>query len=202
MGGPGSEPLRSQRRIVENRGKSHVLLLTGEILLGGKQNRVLMEDTLLPPMSGPRHIGVYCVEQGRWSGRRQEFEAKESFAAPGLRSQVMQKADVGETMAGLDLFFDPGLFAREWPNLLRVQALDIYRQPQRPIPDESELLKCLEFLMQAATMAEGTSRPNAGVGTLFEYRLERPPGLRLGLRRADLSRGHPVTPRQGEHNGA
>ena len=58
--------------IVENRGKSHALLLAGEILLGGKQNRVLVEDVLLPPASGPRDIGVYCVEQGRWAGRSEE----------------------------------------------------------------------------------------------------------------------------------
>lgn len=39
-------------------------LLAGEILLGGKQNRVLTEDILLPPGSGPRNVGVYCVEGG------------------------------------------------------------------------------------------------------------------------------------------
>src|SRR5262249_54771877 len=50
--------------IVDNRGKTHVLLLAGEILVGGRQNRVLREDILLPPLSGPRPISVYCVEQG------------------------------------------------------------------------------------------------------------------------------------------
>jgi hypothetical protein len=223
--------------IVENRGKSHVLLLAGEILLGGKQNRVLMEDVLLPPMSGPRNIGVYCVEQGRWSGRSTDFGSGGSFAAPGLRSQVMEKADQGriwaevdryvrraeaasptqsyqeiyekpevkahledvvkelgrravpgvlgaavfvaETLAGLDLFFDPGLFAREWPKLLRAQALDAYRQPHHPVPGEWELRKGIESLLRAASMVEGALRTNAGVGTLFEYRLDRSRGSAL-----------------------
>jgi hypothetical protein len=223
--------------IVENRGKSHVLLLAGEILLGGKQNRVLMEDVLLPPMSGPRHIGVSCVEQGRWSGHTQDFQSKESFAAPGLRSQVMQKADQGriwaevdryarraearsatnsyqeiyekpevkehldevetgfdhraapgalgaavfvtERLAGLDLFFDPDLFAREWPKLLRAQALDAYRQMRRPYPHEAELRSRLEALLRGATRAEGTLRTNAGAGILFEYRLDRHRGSAL-----------------------
>jgi hypothetical protein len=79
--------------VVENRGKTHVLLLAGEILLGGKQNRVLREDILLPPLSGPRSIGVYCVEQGRWNEGRKEFESKGSFAQPGLRSRLMERAD-------------------------------------------------------------------------------------------------------------
>ena len=79
--------------IVENRGKVHVLLMAGEILIGGKQNRVLSEDVLMPPLSGPRNLGVYCVEQGRWNTGRTEFESKSTLAAPGLRSRLMQKAD-------------------------------------------------------------------------------------------------------------
>jgi hypothetical protein len=76
--------------VVENRGKIHVLLLAGEILIGGKQNRVLREDILLPPLSGPRPIGVFCVEQGRWNEGRKEFESKGSFAQPGLRSKLLE----------------------------------------------------------------------------------------------------------------
>src|SRR5215831_13312461 len=38
--------------IVDNRGKVPVLLLAGEILVGGKQNRILIEDVLFPPLSG------------------------------------------------------------------------------------------------------------------------------------------------------
>jgi hypothetical protein len=79
--------------VVENRGKVHVLLLAGEILVGGKQNRVLREDILLPPLSGARSIGVYCVEQGRWNEGRKEFESKSSFAQPALRSKLLERAD-------------------------------------------------------------------------------------------------------------
>ena len=81
--------------VVENRGKTHVLLLAGEILIGGKQNRVLREDILLPPWSGPRAIGVFCVEQGRWNEGRKDFESKGSFAQPGLRSKLMERPDQG-----------------------------------------------------------------------------------------------------------
>jgi hypothetical protein len=79
--------------VVENRGKTHVLLLAGEILVGGKQNRVLREDILLPPLSGPRMIGVYCVEQGRWNEGRRDFESKSTFADPGLRRKVYDRVD-------------------------------------------------------------------------------------------------------------
>ena len=88
--------------IVDNRGKTHVLLLAGEILVGGKQNRVLREDILLPPLSGPRPISVYCVEQGRWSGAHKEFESKAYAAAPSLRRKLLDKDDQGRVWAEVD----------------------------------------------------------------------------------------------------
>jgi hypothetical protein len=222
--------------IVENRGKVHVLLLAGEILLGGKQNRVLREDVLFPPFSGPRNIGVYCVEQGRWAGRSKDFEAKGTFAAPALRSRLMEKADqarvwaevdryaaaaapsptrsyqevyekpevqehlkeveqgidpraaagalggavfVGQALAGLDLFHDPALFAREWPKLLRAQALEAYRQPRQPGGDERRLRARVEEALAGAAKTEGALRGNAGVGQLFEFRVDRSRGSAL-----------------------
>ena len=77
--------------VTENRGKRHVLLLAGEIVVGGKQNRVVAEDVLLPPTSGPRQIAVYCVEQGRWAGAPKGFEASGSLAAPKLRSELLAR---------------------------------------------------------------------------------------------------------------
>src|SRR3972149_4805298 len=85
--------------IVDNRGKTHVLLLAGVILVGGKQNRIVTEDILLPPLSGPRSLGVYCVEQGRWSGASSSFSGQDLMAARGLREKVMEKADQRQVWA-------------------------------------------------------------------------------------------------------
>ena len=79
--------------IVDNRGKSHVVMLAGEILIGGKQDRVLRQDVLIPPLSGPRNVGVLCVEQGRWAGPTSQFQSQEMLAAPSLRQKLMDKAD-------------------------------------------------------------------------------------------------------------
>jgi hypothetical protein len=89
--------------VVENRGTSHVLMLAGEILIGGKQDRVLKEDVLLPPLSGPRNIGVFCVEQGRWSsGGSEHFQPQGMLAAPSLRHQLMDKADQRQVWSEVD----------------------------------------------------------------------------------------------------
>jgi hypothetical protein len=90
--------------VVENRGKTHVLMLAGEILIGGKQDRVLREDILMPPLSGPRNVGVFCVEQGRWSGGQPGFHAQKQpmVAAPSLRSRLMDKAEQHEVWREVD----------------------------------------------------------------------------------------------------
>ena len=77
---------------------------------------------------------------------------------------------VGEAMAGLDVFFEPGLFSREWPKLLRAQALDAYRQPRLPEPAEGRLRTRVEEVLRAAAGVEGIVRENAGVGQLFDFR--------------------------------
>jgi hypothetical protein len=54
---------------VENVGDDEVFVQAGDIVKGGRQDRVLSVDLLLPPRSGPLSIAAFCVEQGRWSAR-------------------------------------------------------------------------------------------------------------------------------------
>jgi hypothetical protein len=54
---------------VENLGDQEIFIQAGDIVKGGKQDRVLSVDLVLPPKSGRISIAAFCVEQGRWSGR-------------------------------------------------------------------------------------------------------------------------------------
>ena len=71
--------------IVENTGRESILMLGGELLLGGRQNRTLKEDVLLPGRSGPVEVPVLCVEKGRWTAREKGFTSKSSMAAVRVR---------------------------------------------------------------------------------------------------------------------
>lgn len=51
---------------VENLGEMPVLLAAGDVVTGGKQDRILTESTLLPAKSGKVKVAVNCVEHGRW----------------------------------------------------------------------------------------------------------------------------------------
>jgi hypothetical protein len=64
---------------VENVGDRDVFIQAGDIVKGGKQDRVLGVSLVLPPRSGPLSIAAYCVEQGRWSPR--DGEDAKTFAS-------------------------------------------------------------------------------------------------------------------------
>jgi ARG and Rhodanese-Phosphatase-superfamily-associated Protein domain len=90
--------------VVENRGAVHVLLLAGEILQGGKQNRIVLEDVLVPPRSGPLTFPVFCVEQGRWVGDAKGFAPREIVAAPQLRARMLERSEQQQVWAEVDRY--------------------------------------------------------------------------------------------------
>ena len=52
--------------VLVNNSKRPLLLLAGEIVTGGKQDRVIGADRIIPAHSGPVDLSVFCVEPGRW----------------------------------------------------------------------------------------------------------------------------------------
>jgi ARG and Rhodanese-Phosphatase-superfamily-associated Protein domain len=223
--------------VVENRGPVHVLLLAGEILEGGKQNRIVVENVLVPPRSGPLTLPVYCVEQGRWAGVGKQFTTRDTLAAPKLRARMMERGDqqqvwaevqnyarraaapsatgsyqaipdkpevqahqrdvevgigakiapgaqgaavfVGDTLAGLDLFQDGGLFAREWPKLLRASTIEAYGRKVDDATGERRLRAHVDDLLKSAAGAPDSVRRGVGAGWLVELRPSRARGSAL-----------------------
>ena len=68
---------------VKQSGTLPVLLLDGDQLIGGRQNRVL-NTTLLVPVGVDFVVPVSCVEQGRWHETRVDFGSGE-IVPPSLR---------------------------------------------------------------------------------------------------------------------
>ena len=57
---------------IENLGKSDVFVQAGDLVKGGRQDRVLGVSMLVPVKSGRVPIAAYCVESGRWGQRGYE----------------------------------------------------------------------------------------------------------------------------------
>jgi hypothetical protein len=62
-------------RVLEmrNMGREAVILHSGEILAGGKQDRIISQTMILPPDKQRYYVNVYCVEKGRWDRRAKSF---------------------------------------------------------------------------------------------------------------------------------
>lgn len=57
---------------IENVSSEEVYVQSGDIVKGGKQDRMLVVDLILPAHSGKVPIAAFCVENGRWSRRGSE----------------------------------------------------------------------------------------------------------------------------------
>jgi hypothetical protein len=65
-----------------------LLLLAGEVVSGGKQNRIIGADVVVPPKSEPMPLTVFCVEHGRWSSGGGGFGSAKAIAHPQIRMEA------------------------------------------------------------------------------------------------------------------
>jgi len=104
------------RLVLVNNSKRPLLLLAGEIVTGGKQDRVIGKDRIIPAESDPVDLSVFCVEPGRWVATSEHFGASESMyggavgsprraapmammAQPSVRAKAMGDKDQEEVWA-------------------------------------------------------------------------------------------------------
>jgi hypothetical protein len=55
--------------VIENISSDTIIVICGDIVKGGKQDRIVQQDIVLKPKSGKQSMKVFCVESGRWQGR-------------------------------------------------------------------------------------------------------------------------------------
>ena len=80
--------------VLVNNSKHPLILLAGEIVTGGKQDRVVGKDRVIPAESDPVDLGVFCVERGRWTESSAQFSTmKSQMAQPSVRSKAMVAQD-------------------------------------------------------------------------------------------------------------
>ena len=85
------------RLVLVNNSKRPLILLAGEIVTGGKQDRVIGKDRLVPAESDPIDLSVFCVEPGRWTATKANFGSFDSaMAQPAVRGRAM--ADKNQEM--------------------------------------------------------------------------------------------------------
>jgi len=82
------------RLVLVNGSDQPLILLAGEIVTGGKQDRIVGKDRLILPKSDPIDLDVFCVEPHRWVETSDRFGAASGFLAqPSVRAKAMATKD-------------------------------------------------------------------------------------------------------------
>jgi ARG and Rhodanese-Phosphatase-superfamily-associated Protein domain len=88
--------------VLVNNSDKPLLLLAGEIVTGGKQDRVIAKDRIVPAGNDPIDLGVFCIEPGRWTEDTATFRGsakaptQSMMVQPSVRAKAMVEKDQQE----------------------------------------------------------------------------------------------------------
>jgi len=100
-GGGGGDGAQVNTLVIENKGKTAILVLAGTVVKGGKQDRQIGEDFIIPP-GKTVNVDAFCVEHGRWDASREgkatggTFVAQKSLALGSVRAAGQHDKNQGE----------------------------------------------------------------------------------------------------------
>src|SRR5450432_1700648 len=69
---------------INNHSDKSLYVASGEIIAGGRQDRMIARDTILVPSGRDQYVPAMCVEEGRWADKEKKF-AYSNFANQHLR---------------------------------------------------------------------------------------------------------------------
>ena len=84
---------------VTNHADLPVYLMAGEVILGGKQDRVVAKDTIVPAHAKAYEVAVFCVEPHRWAGDSGHFKRSDLQASTSVRKAAQVEGDQGAVWA-------------------------------------------------------------------------------------------------------
>lgn len=85
--------------VLVNHSRRPLLLLAGEVVTGGKQDRIVAKDRIVPVDADPIDLSVFCIEPGRWTESSSVFgtsagsAAKSFMVQPAVRQRAMVDQD-------------------------------------------------------------------------------------------------------------
>jgi ARG/rhodanese/phosphatase superfamily protein len=74
-----------------NKADHPVFVMAGEVIIGGKQDRIIGRNTVIPAKT-TQEVPVFCVEHGRWDGTTKEFTTAKALAHGRLRGRASYAA--------------------------------------------------------------------------------------------------------------
>src|SRR5205085_6926467 len=95
--------------VLINKSEKPLILLAGEVITGGKQDRIIGKDRIVPAHGDPVDLSVFCVEPGRWTPKTANFGSGSSgnkfsagMAQPKVRAGAMAAKDQSQVWAQVE----------------------------------------------------------------------------------------------------
>jgi len=132
-GGPSVNQL-----VLVNHSKRPLLLLAGELVSGGKQDRIIAKDRIVAPLAEPLPLDVFCVEHGRWSSGSNFNEAK-TIVHPSVREQAAVKKAQSDVWAAVTAGSTAVTVGSAPPPMVSTEAITETVQVEAPTQSYSKI---------------------------------------------------------------
>ena len=166
--------------VIRNLGDHEVFIQGGDIVKGGKQDRVLTVSMIVPPHSGDIPVGAFCVEAGRWSGRGEEDvtefsastarvpskAARIALAKRVQREIVLEAGGVASQPGRRQTAAGGSLQGQVWESVREVQA-SLGQAMSADVSDERSS-SSLQLSLENKTLASVLEAYEAALGGLLE----------------------------------
>ena len=80
------------RLSIENTGTIDIYIQSGDIVKGGKQDRTIAMDFIIPPKSGKQPLDAFCVEHGRCASAGARRQGSSPAPSQALASKNLKLA--------------------------------------------------------------------------------------------------------------
>ncbi len=81
---------------ITNKSKQTILIKSGEMIGGGKQDRIMRQTTLIPPGQKKEIVTVFCIEKDRWDDKPKSF-----FYGGSGDLELMKAIDISRSQASV-----------------------------------------------------------------------------------------------------
>lgn len=93
----GGESADVNSLYAQNTSNDTLFLMAGEVIQGGKQDRVIGEDVVIPPGNRKVQVPVFCVEHGRWSAKGDGNQFNGYYSVSGLSVRKAVEVDKNQS---------------------------------------------------------------------------------------------------------
>jgi hypothetical protein len=158
---PGAEV---NRLVLSNNSNRPLLLLAGEIVTGGKQDRVIGSDRIVPANTGPIDLGVFCVEPGRWVGSSSKFASMGAqMAQPSVRTPAMAAHDQEQVWANVRASNSTVAVSVGGPQALALQGTTSYAKVFNSAPVQQKIAEYGGIAGEQSILRELNAKGAVGV---------------------------------------